>query len=240
MTDTNNRPKYTYRDAVAAALDLSKRAIEEVRALALLPGPPGKDGERGADGKPGEQGRPGPEGRPGKFGKVRGYQEGVWYEGDVVSFQGETFQAIRDTGKDPTHNDWILLSAKGRDGDTPQPQGTYDPQRQYKKYDFVMFNGSSFIADRDNPGILGGEEKVEGWKLMASAGKRGKEGKEGPIGKEGKPGPKVVEMVTKDHVIILTNSDGSTIECDISDTIRAEVRAAVEEAIAAERFNNGA
>lgn len=44
------KPQYSIWNALSAALALSMRAIEEVRALARLPGPQGPPGPRGKDG----------------------------------------------------------------------------------------------------------------------------------------------------------------------------------------------
>src|SRR5262249_10062750 len=39
--------------------------------------------------------------------------DAVHYLGDVVVHEGTTYQARRDTGKEPPHRDWILLAAAG-------------------------------------------------------------------------------------------------------------------------------
>jgi hypothetical protein len=49
--------------------------------------------------------------------------------GDVVVHDGGVYQALRDTGKEPGHADWLLLAPAGRDGCdglTPNACGTFD------------------------------------------------------------------------------------------------------------------
>src|SRR6516162_2034634 len=56
-------------------------------------------------------GKPGPRGEQGPLGKLPLVKlwkpETVYYEGDVVAYDGGTFQAQRDTGQAPLHSDWI-------------------------------------------------------------------------------------------------------------------------------------
>src|SRR5262249_26700360 len=73
----------------------------------------------GAMGPPGPSGPPGEQGPPGKLPLVKLWvPETVYYEGDVVAYDGGTFQAKRDTGQPPSHPDWICLAAAGRDGNS--------------------------------------------------------------------------------------------------------------------------
>ena len=56
-------PQYTLHEAIGVCLALCQRALSEVRALALLPGPRGERGEQGKQGPPGERGVKGETGR---------------------------------------------------------------------------------------------------------------------------------------------------------------------------------
>src|SRR5262245_56252242 len=59
--------------------------------------------EKGATGPPGPSGPRGEEGPPGKLPSVKLWvSETVFYAGDVVAYDGGTFQAKRDTGQPPS------------------------------------------------------------------------------------------------------------------------------------------
>ena len=214
-----------------------------VHEIPLPAGPQGPQGERGEDGKsiapddvreliagliesavatipPPEKGEPGergPEGPVGKLPAVAAWEDRVHYDGEVVTRDGSVFQAIRDTGKEPWHEDWRCIVAAGRngeDGRSPTVRTTFDPGEAYRELDIVALNGAAFIARRDDPGLCPGE----GWQLMSSQGKQGKPGERGASikGDRGPAGAPVVRAaVDDDGLMILTNGDGSTIELDL-------------------------
>src|SRR5262249_19350473 len=69
-----------------------------------------REWEVGAVGPPGPSGPPGEQGPPGKLPMVKLWMpETVHYAGDVVAYDGGTFQAKRDTGQTPAHADWVCL-----------------------------------------------------------------------------------------------------------------------------------
>ncbi|MDQ0996884.1 hypothetical protein QFZ34_002066 [Phyllobacterium ifriqiyense] len=184
----------------------------------------GKDGERGLDGpqgEPGERGLPGergPEGPAGKLPQVRDWSDAIHYESDVVAFGGSTYQAIRDTAKQPPHEDWICLASSGSngaDGRSFQVRGTWVDGTEYNELDVVAVNGASFVARRDNPGECPGAD----WQLIASQGKRGSQGERGLTGQKGERGeagmPVVAIDVDDDGLLTLTNGDGSFVRCDL-------------------------
>lgn len=204
-----------------------ERGPEGLEGRQGLPGERGEPGERGLDGRDGAPGEPGgkgepgergPEGPPGKLPIVRGWADEVHYEGDVVAFDGATYQAKRDTGKAPPHDDWTLIAAAGRNGDDGRGfalRSTWDAEETYQALDVVALNGASFAARYDDPGPCPGE----GWQLIAMQGKRGKPGEQGPRGEKGDRGPAGMPVVAlaidDDGLLTLTNGDGSTVTLDL-------------------------
>lgn len=187
----------------------TRAAVERLTAerLALL-----------KDGAPGPAGERGPEGPPGKLSEIKGWAEGVHYEGDVRAHKGSTYQALKDTGREPPHADWALLAAAGRDGADGRSwtiRGTFSATEKYLELDVVALNGASFAARKDDPGPCPGE----GWQLIAGQGKTGKpgeRGEKGDRGPKGEAGPPVVAMDVDDQgLVTLTNADGSVITCDL-------------------------
>jgi len=111
----------------------------------------------------------------------------VHYEADVVTHKGGTWQALRDTAREPGDGDWIMLAQAGRDAQPFNVRGTFSETiADYKKFDVVALNGSSFVARSDAPGACPGS----GWQLIASAGRPGKPGPKGERGEKGLPGTK--------------------------------------------------
>jgi len=178
--------------------------------VASIPIP--KDGKDGIDGKDGERGAAG---APGKLPLIRGWTDRVHYEGDVVTHGGATYQAMRDTAKEPPHDDWICVAAAGNDGRSFTIRGTYSESEEYRALDVVAMNGASFAARRDAPGQCPGD----GWQLIAAQGKRGQPGERG-VGLRGEPGPTVARMdVDGEGLLTITNADGSTVQCDLYDVL---------------------
>lgn len=202
-------------------------AFAVARYLAENPPPAGRDGidgkdgapgRDGTDGAPGRDGEPGRDGAPGKLPIVRAWTDGVHYEGDVVSHAGGTWQALRDTGREPPHADWVCLASPGQngaDGRSPNFRGAWSVGEAYRAFDVAMVNGSSFVALRDDPGECPGD----GWRLFASGGVKGRPGDRGPAGPpgdRGPPGPAVTRMnVGEEGQIVLLNADGTTVEGDL-------------------------
>jgi len=173
-----------------------------------------KEWEVGAMGPPGPSGPPGEQGPPGKLPLVKLWvPETVYYAGDVVAYDGGTFQAKRDTGQPPSHADWICVATAGRDGESIAVRGTFDETSDYRRLDVVAFNGGSFVARKDAPGPCPGS----GWQLLASQGKRGVAGARGERGERGPKGDPGLSGVTicdwkidrARYVAIPIMSDGS-------------------------------
>lgn len=198
-------PQYTAWEAINTALALAARAIEEVRSVARTPGPKGEDGQ---------DGKPGMEGPTGKLPLVSEWEDRIYYQGAVVSYDGSLYQASRDTARPTSHEDWTCIVRGGQDGRSFNIRGTWAEDKKYNRLDVVALGGASFAAKRDNPGPCPGE----GWQLIAAQGKRGNPGERGAVGvgDRGAPGPKVIAMsVDDDGLLTLQNADGSIVECDL-------------------------
>ena len=160
---------------------------------------------------PPAKGDPGP---PGRLAAVKAWTDGVHYDGDIVTLDGSTFQAIRDTGRQPPHDDWVCIAQAGRaghDGRSFTIRGTWEPDGLYRELDVVAMNGASFVAKSDDPGPCPGD----GWQLMSAQGKRGKAGEEGPKGNVGPKGPAVIGLgIDENGIQTLRNADGTTVSCD--------------------------
>jgi len=161
---------------------------------------------------------PGKEGPPGKLPLIKEWEDRVHYEGEAVTLNGSTYQARKDTGRAPPHEDWICIAAAGQNGEDGKSLdviGTFDPKRDYKRLNVVALNGASFVARKDNPGPCPGE----GWQLIAAQGKRGnpgEPGKKGDTGPRGEAGSPVVAMaIDGQGLMTLANGDGSTVELDM-------------------------
>ena len=180
-----------------AKIEGLQRELDELKRVAAQPGPPGP---------------------PGKLPLAKAWESGkVYYEGDCTTHNGSTYQALRDTGNNVTHSDWVCLARAGRDGRdgaTPEIRGTYFTNERYAKLDIVACDGAAFIAKHDSPGMCPGE----GWQLMSKQGKRGQRGEtgeRGPRGEKGDPGPPAVvpqflgARIDEEYNLLRILSDGS-------------------------------
>jgi hypothetical protein len=181
------------------------------------PGADGRDGSDGADGRdgaPGKDGEPGLQGPAGKLSVAREWTRGVHYEGAIVTSGGSLWQASRDTGEPPGHDDWTLLAAKGRDATEVEHLGTYDPDASYGRNCIVALDGGAFMALRDDPGPCPGD----GWRLLVARGKSGKPGDRGPMGERGPvgpPGPEITKLALDGFSLVLVQSNGKTVTCNV-------------------------
>lgn len=163
-------------------------------------------------------------GAPGKLPTVKAWEDRVYYEGECCISGGSTFQANKDTGRAPGHEDWTCIAQGGQngaDGRSLRIRGTYDAAGDYLALDVVALNGGSFVARKDDPGHCPGE----GWQMVAARGKRGEPGEsiKGEPGKtvKGDPGePLISAEVSDEGLLTLVNGDGSTIECDLYPLLR--------------------
>jgi hypothetical protein len=107
---------------------------------------------------PALRGPTGPVGPAGKLPIAKEWQrEKVYYEGEVATYDGATYQALRDTGEPPDNEaHWICLAAPGRDAKSFHHRGTFKDDAEYASHDIVALNGGSFLALHDKPGLCPG------------------------------------------------------------------------------------
>src|SRR5262249_53445799 len=102
--------------------------------------------EEGIAGSPGPCGPPGP---AGLFPVAKAWHsDSVRYAGEVVTYAGATWQALRDTGQQPPARDWLCLAAPAR---SPKSRGIYDPDTSYAELDIVVCDKGVWIARKDDP-----------------------------------------------------------------------------------------
>jgi hypothetical protein len=141
----------------------------------------------------------------------------VAYCGDVIVFNGNTWQARKDTGQKPGDDDWILIARAGRDGcdgHSPNPRGIFNAYKTYARLDVVECNGAGYLALRNNPGVPGIDD---GWQLVSGPGHRGDTGAVGPRGRKGERGARGEDAPTiinwtldrKNYRAIPTMSNGT-------------------------------
>jgi hypothetical protein len=117
--------------------------------------------------------------------QIHAYAEGVHYAGELVAYEGSTYQARCDTAHAPTdETHWICVAAGGLDGRSLRIRGTYKAEEKYTQLDVVALNGGSFVARRSNPGTCPGD----GWQAIAFQGKKGSAGPKGDRGERGRTG----------------------------------------------------
>lgn len=193
------------QDGATIELAFTRGGVTDEFTFELPAGPAGESikGDKGDDGA------------PGLLPIVEAWIDGVHYEGQVRSHDGGTWQAVRDTGRAPPHEDWICLAGRGADGENGlslNPRGLWLADETYRRNDIVTLNSSSFAAVTDDPGPCPGD----GWKLLAGQGKRGVPGDKGDKGDRGPPGPSVAAIVVDDNgMLTLTHADGAEVQCDL-------------------------
>jgi len=143
-------------------------------------------------GEKGDKGETGDRGAPGLLPIVKLYAPGaVHYAAQVVAHGGGLWQATKDTGQTPPHDDWLCLARGGRDGASPGVRGTYSEREKYRALDIVAFNKGSFVARKDNPGPIPGDD----WQLLVAHGTKGEKGVQGPRGDRGPAGPGITRWL---------------------------------------------
>ena len=185
------------------------------------PGASGPTGERGEQGPAGERGA---DGAPGKLPLVRAWEDRVHREAEVVTHAGAAYQALRDTGKTPPHDDWRCIVPAALDGRSLNPRSTWSADETYAALDIVALDGGAFVARRDNAGPCPGPD----WQQITTRGKAGKPGERGPAGERGapgEPGPAVTGIeIDETGMVTLSNADGSAVEHDFAPVLSRLLR----------------
>jgi integrin beta 3 len=147
----------------------------------------------------------------------------ITYRGEVVSFSGSCFQAVKDTASVPPGKDWRLLAAAGGNGRSMRIRGVYRESETYEELDVVTMERAWFVAKCNAPGPCPGPNWLAG--PIGKKGDKGLPGECGPqgrAGKDGKDGKDAIEWRTarvdgKTYSIIVTMSDGSEITLALRD-----------------------
>lgn len=109
----------------------------------------------------------------------------------------------------------MLVAAKGEPGKSGKARGLYDPKAVYGELDRVTFNNAEWIANRDEPGALPGDD----WMLAAKGkpGLKGERGEQGPQGRPGKDGLGLASAprLKDDWVLVFPLSDGREFSIDL-------------------------
>ena len=195
--------------AAAAEFRNSLEAMIAARLAQIRQPVDGKEGPRGETGPRGEAGP------PGTLKGVRAYAEGaVHYQGDIVTCDGSTFLAKRDTGRAPPDEEhWICVAAGGLDGLSFRVRGTYQPGEPYSRLDVVALGGGSYVARRNNPGACPGDD----WQALCFQGKKGPVGPKGDRGERGPHGSSIAacELEPERYTLILNHSDGTSVSINL-------------------------
>jgi hypothetical protein len=129
-------------------------------------------------------------GAGGKLPVAKAWSDGsVTYEGEIVTYGGAAWQAARDTAQAPGGADWLPIATSGRDSTNGRSivfRGAYDMRDSYSAMDVVTYEGQSFIAARDNPSGIPGDD--DAWLLIAARGVKGERGEPGKVGQRGHKG----------------------------------------------------
>lgn len=174
---------------VAAATAHLRNGIDGQPGPAGEPGPPGPPGAPGEPGAVGERGLSGEPGLPGSAGEP-GPQGAQGPQGP----SGET-GARGEKGE------------RGTDARSWQHRRTYDPTGAYIEGDVVAHDGGSWLALRDAPGALPGDD----WAQLTVRGQRGKPGDRGERGLPGPEGRGIADVFVSEtgEELVVEFTDGA-------------------------------
>jgi hypothetical protein len=103
---------------VVAELATVRAELADLKARALVPGPPGPAGLPGEHGAPGQDGAPGPTGKFADSYKDVYDAAVVYLQGDVVTDDGSLWlcKAATTTDRPGQSSAWKLICKRGKDG----------------------------------------------------------------------------------------------------------------------------
>jgi hypothetical protein len=111
----------------------------------------------------------------------------IFYAGELVTFDGEVFQALANTGVRPDDKEfWICIARAGTDAPGITPRGQWSATASYELLSLVTYQDGSYLATSSNPGKPG--DGGGGWQMIASRGAKGDPGPRGPRGNRGDRG----------------------------------------------------
>jgi hypothetical protein len=133
----------------------------------------------------------------------------IFYQGELATHLGSSWQAAADTAKEPgTSDDWRLVAAAGRAGAGFTIRGTYSAEAAYRALDVVTLDHTWFVARRDQPGRCPGPDWQSG--PVGKKGDKGAPGERGATGAPGPPGPHWTGARIDGYSLVTTLSDGSS------------------------------
>ncbi len=195
-----------------AEVAVLKEALSEQVRTKLQSVRDGRDGEAGAPGEKGDLGAQGPAGRDGIDGK-HGDPGAAGVDGrdglPGVPGRDGLVGGVGEKGE---------VGPQGADGRSIVHRGKYEPADIYALNDYVMHNGSGWVALADNPGPLELDDATigSGWRQAASKGQRGERGRDGLNGERGPAGVSVASVSLEGPALIIAMSDDTTHAVDIS------------------------
>ena len=129
----------------------------------------------------------------------------------VVSYDGATYQSLRDTAQKPGGSDWICLAVADKDGITPRVRGTFSANIRNSISLRAVAARSSRVATIlvPVPVTAGNSLRLPGKK--GDRGSPGPRGETGPKGEQGPPGPIIAswEVDHEHYRARATMSDGT-------------------------------
>lgn len=177
-------PQYTVIQALQICLAMARRALEEGRALARMPGPKGDRGEDGVAGPAGQkgdrgaQGEPGPEGKSGPVGPPG--RDGVGFDDIDVMYDGRRSLTIAFSKGDETKH-WTFRIPVMIDA------GVWK-EAAYEAGDCVTFRGHLWVAQKDTDAQP--DTAPAHWRMAIRKPRDGRDGKAGDRGPSGPKGDK--------------------------------------------------